>query len=403
MCYHKSIRKIMRLEKLLAIISLVLIIIVGVLGIRHEALEVNNFLDGIIPKDHRAESIGGDRFALYGNNKQTPDFYLINESGPGYGGKMLVSVLVDTSGTIRDMKVVKHRETPSFLKKTEKKGLINSIIGKSYADPFRMGVDIDVVTGATLTSETIILCAQTGSGKVARDQLNLKVSAIETPTLEIGIPEVSLIALYVLAIIGVYKRTRLKKNIRWITMLGGLFILGFWFSVPLTLSKTNTFLMGYFPDWHTQMYWYLLFGGFLLSIMVTGKNIYCTWICPLGGLQECFGLVGAARPRFSRKFNRTMRWVQRGIALLAILLALYFRNPVKLNYEIFGVALSLTGATYLFIMTGLFLLASIFIKRPYCTYLCPITPISDFIRTFRPRRTPSYFSSGGPGSQAWPE
>lgn len=381
----------MRLEKILAIISLVLIIIAGVLGIRHEALEVNNFLDGIIPKGHRAESIGGDRFALYADNKQTPNYYLINESAPGYGGKMLVSILVDTSGTIRDMKVAKHRETPSFLKKTEKKGLVKAIIGKSYDDPFIIGEDIDVVTGATLTSETIIFCAQAGSNKIARDQLNLEVSALETATLEIGVSEFSLIALFMLALIGVYKKTKYKKTIRWITMLGGLFILGFWFSVPLTLSKINTFLLGYFPDWHTQMYWYLLIGGFLLSIMVTGKNIYCTWICPLGGLQDCFGLVGSAKTRFSKKFNRTMRWVQRGVALLAILLALYFRNPVKLNYEIFGVALSLTGAFYLFIMTGLFLLASIFIKRPYCAYLCPITPISDFIRVFRPRKTPSYF------------
>lgn len=391
MCYHKSIRKILTLEKILAIVSLALIIIAGVLGFRHESQEVTNFLDGIIPNGHRTESIDGERFALYEEKSRTPDFYLINESAPGYGGKMVVSVLVDTLGTIQDMKVAKHRETPSFLKKTEKKGLINSILGKSYDDPFIKGEDIDVVTGATLTSETIILCAQAGSKKIARDQLNLKVSALETPTLEIGIPEVSIIALFMLAIIGVYRKTRYKKTLRWFTMLSGLFILGFWFAVPLTLSKINTFLLGYFPDWHSQMFWYLIIGGFLLTILVTGKNIYCTWICPLGGLQECFGLLGPARTRFSRKFNRTMSWIQRGVALLAILLALYFRNPVKLNYEIFGVALSLTGATYLFIMTGLFLLASIFIKRPYCIYLCPITPISDFIRVFRPRKNPSCF------------
>jgi len=393
----------MRMEKILAIISLAMIIIAGVLGIRREAREPDNFLDGIIPQDHSVESIDGERFALYKNNNHAPDLYLINESAPGYGGEMLVSVLVDTSGTIRDMKVIKHRETPSFLKKIEKRGLIKSIIGKSYDDPFINGKDIDVVTGATYTSETIIHCARMGSNNVARDQLSLEAYAMEPPTLKIGIPEVSLIALYVLALIGVFKKTRYKKIIRWITMLGGLFILGFWFSVPLTLSKINTFLLGYFPDWHTQMFWYLIIGGFLLSIMLTGKNIYCTWICPLGGLQECFGLVGAARPRFSRRFNSGIRWVTRGVALLAILLALYFRNPVKLNYEIFGVALSLTGATYLFIMTGGFLIASIFIKRPYCVYLCPITPIYDFIRIFRPRKTPSYFLSGGSGSQAWQE
>jgi polyferredoxin len=123
-----------------------------------------------------------------------------------------------------------------------------------------------------------------------------------------------------------------------------------------------------------------MIGGFLLSILLTRKNIYCTWICPLGGLQECLGAVGGAKPRFSRRVNGIMKWVQRGVALLAILLALYFRNPVKLNYEIFGVALSFTGATYLFIMTGLFIMASVFIKRPWCTYLCPAVPLEDMLR-----------------------
>ena len=377
----------MGVEKILAMISIILIFIAGVLGIRQEAGETINFLDGIMPEDHRAESIEEDRFALFADNSQSPDLFLIMESAPGYGGEMVVSLLLDTSGTIRDMQVVKHRETPSFLAKIKKKGLIRSIIGKSYDDPFMIGEDIDVVTGATYTSETIIHCAQEGSKRVARDQLNLKVSATETPSLEIGVPEISLVALYLLAFFGMYTSTRYKKAIRWVTMVGGLAMLGFWFAVPLTLSRINTFLLGYFTDWHTQLFWYLMIGGFLITIILTGKNIYCTWICPLGGLQECFGLVGPARTRFSRKFNRTATWIQRGVALLAILLALYFRNPVKLNYELFGVALSLTGPGYLFIVTGLFLMASIFIKRPYCIYLCPITPISDFVHVFRTRKT----------------
>jgi len=369
-----------RLERILAIISLTLVITAGIIGVRREALEVNNYLNGIIPEDYIAEALGGERFALYEVDNLSPDFYLINESAPAYGGDMIVSVLLDTAGVIRDLKVVKHRETPSFLEKTEKKALKKALIGKSYDDPFVIGDDVDVVSGATYTSQAIIRCTQVGSCRIARDQLNLEVSAPEAAGLEIGIPEIALLVLYVLALIGIYRQTRYKTTIRWITMLGSLFILGFWFSLPLTLSKMNTFLLGYFPDWHTQLYWYLMIGGFLLSILVTRKNIYCTWICPLGGLQECLGAVGGARPRFSRRFNKSMMWVQRGVALLAILLALCFRNPVKLNYEIFGVALSLTGATYLFVLTGLFIMASVFIKRPWCTYLCPIVPVEDLLR-----------------------
>ena len=373
-------------EPVLAIVSLVLIIIAGVLGIRREAHEVNDFLSEIVPEGYRAESISGERFALYESDNEAPDFFLINESASSYGGKMLVSVLVDTSGIIRDLQVLKHRETPSFLELTEKKGFRKSIIGKAYSDLFMPGEDVDVVSGATYTCGAILECAQVGSSKIARDQLSFEVSPLEAQGLKIGVPEISLILLYILAFIGVYRKSRYQKIIRWITMLGGLLILGFLFALPLTLSNINAFLLGYFPDWHTHLYWYLLLGGFLISIVLTRKNIYCTWICPLGGMQECLGAVGGARPRFSRQFNMIMKWVQRAVALLAILLALYFRNPVKLNYEIFGVALSLTGTTYLFIMTGLFVMASLFILRPWCTYLCPIIPVSDMLRFFSPKK-----------------
>jgi len=369
-----------RLERILAIISLILVVTAGVLGLRREALEVHNYLNGIIPDGHRAIALGGERFAIYAADSLSPNSYLINESSPAYGGEMLVSVLIDTSGVILDLKVARHRETPSFMEKIERKALRKSLIGKSYDDPFVIGADVDVVSGATCTSQAIISCARQSSGNIARDQLSLKVTEPEAPHLEIGIPEIALLVLYMLALIGIYKLKRFRKVMRWITMLGGLIILGFWFSVPLTLSKLNSFLMGYLPDWHTQLYWYLMIGGFILSILITRKNIYCNWICPLGGLQECIGSIGGARARFSRRFNGIMRWVQRGVALLAILLALYFRNPVQLNYEIFGVALSLTGATYLFIFTGFFIVSSLFIKRSWCTYMCPAVPVEDMLR-----------------------
>jgi len=373
-------------ERILAIISLILILLAGILGVRREANEVTNYLNGMVPDTYHAESLSGDRFAMYEGNQSRPVSFLIRVSAPAYGGEMDVVVVLDSTGIIRDLKVVRHRETTSFLEKTKKKGLRESLIGKSYRDPFEIGEDVDVVSGATYSSRALIQCAQEGSMLLARDQLHREVSEPEGPELELGIPEISLLALYILALLGIYKLPGLRLTIRWIAMLGGLLILGFWFSVPLTLNRLNTFLLGYFPDWHTQLYWYLLLGAFVLSIILTGKNVYCHWICPLGGLQECLGAVGLAKPRFSRRFNRILRWVQRGLALLAIIMALYFRNPVKLDYEIFGVALSLTGPTYLFVLTGVFIMASVFIHRPWCTYLCPIVPIEDMLRLLNRKR-----------------
>jgi hypothetical protein len=369
-----------RMERILAVVSLVLVILVGILGVRRESKETLDYLADMVPDGFRAESLGGDRFALYENEGTAPVFFLSQARAPGYGGELEAAVLLDTGGIIRDLVVARHRETPSFLEKTEKNGLRKSLIGKSYMDPFIIGEDVDGVSGATYSSRALIRCGKEGSRQVAREQLHLDVPETEEATMAPGIPEIGLVALYLTAFLGIYRFGSQKKVLRWITMLGGLLILGFWFSLPLTLAKVNSFLLGYFPDWHTQLYWYLLLGAFVLSIVLTRKNIYCHWICPLGGLQECLGAIGGARPRFARRTNRIMKWVQRGVALLAILLALYFRNPVKMDYEIFGVSLSLTGPVYLFVFTGIFLMASAFIQRPWCNYLCPIVPMEDLLR-----------------------
>jgi NosR/NirI family nitrous oxide reductase transcriptional regulator len=293
---------------------------------------------------------------------------------------------VDTTGKVEDLQIISHNETPSFINKVVRKGLLKNLKGSPFSSTFDPSGGIDVVTGATYTSEAIIECARKGSRQVASKELGWEVPDEQPSPFRVGIPEIALLLLYTIALLGVYTQFRYKRILRWATLFASLVVLGFWFSVPLTLSRINLFLLGYWPDWHDNLYWYILVFGFFLILIVTRKNIYCSWICPLGAIQDGLGLVGKARSRFPDQVNKTAKWIQRGIAWVAIVLALYFRTPVKVNYEIFGVSLSLTGATYLFIMTGVFFIASLFIKRPWCNYLCPITPVSDLLRTLTPRQ-----------------
>lgn len=356
-------------DKFLAGFAVLTVLIAGVLGYLRESGELETELNTLFPE-----------LTQEGSNA-----FVSLERAQGYGGDLVMAVLVDSLGTIRDLKILRQGETPSFLKKVIQGGLIQDLKGLSHAHSFTAGEEIDYVTGATYTSQAIVENARKGARDIAANQLGFEVQPEEEIRFSMGLPAISLVLLYVLALIGVYSRTRFKKALRWVTLFGGLIVLGFWFSVPLTLSRVNLFLLGFWPDWHEHLYWYLLVFGFFLVLLFTRKNIYCAWICPLACIQDGLGLVGGARPRFSRRFNLVLAWVQRGVAWLAIVLALYYRNPVQLNYEIFGVSLSLTGATYLFVLTGIFLIASLFIKRPWCTYLCPITPLADLLRVIRGR------------------
>ena len=181
-------------------------------------------------------------------------------------------------------------------KKVVQKGLIRQLKGAAYADSFDSDQGIDVVSGATYTSIAIIECAKVGSRQIAKEELGLKVPTDIKTKFSLGIPEIALVLLYLVALAGVYTSFPYKKMLRWITLVAGLVILGFWFSLPLTLSRVNLFLIGFWPDWHDHLYWYILVYGFFLILLVTRKNIYCSWICPLGCIQDGIGLVGQTGP-----------------------------------------------------------------------------------------------------------
>lgn len=378
-----------KLEKILALIAIITVIITGILGLKRETCDIKGDIASIIPEGYLAQPYGEGLFIVTNIETEHILGYIILETSEGFSGDLLAAVLVDTMGTIEDLKVINHKETPSFFGKVLKKGLLRNLEGTSYSSSFEFGNGFDVVSGATYTSDAIIECAKKGSRHIAESELGLDIPVENESRFTLGIPDFALVLLYVLALIGVYSQFRWKKILRWFTMLTSLVILGFWFSVPLTLSRINLFLLGFWPDWHENLYWYILVFGFFLMLLVTRKNIYCSWICPLGCIQDGLGFVGAAKSRFSRNINSVTIWAQRGVAWLAIILALYYRNPVKVNYEIFGVSLSLTGSTYLFIMTGIFFMASLFIKRPWCNYLCPITPVADLVHMLV-RKQPAY-------------
>ena len=165
-------------------------------------------------------------------------------------------------------------------------------------------------------------------------------------------------------------------------MLTGMIILGFIYNSPLTLVYITKLTLGYWPRWQTDLYWYFLVGGILLIFVFDNRNAYCEWFCPFGAAQECMGVIGGGglpRPQY----HNAMKMLQRMLALMAILLGIYFRSPGLSNYELYGTLFGLVGTSIQFIVLGLVLIAAMFIRRPWCNYLCPIRPFFEIISIFR--------------------
>jgi hypothetical protein len=296
---------------------------------------------------------------------------------------MKIAVAVSPEGVILGLAIVEQKETAAFLRRVFRSNLLDSLKGKSYSDPLALGEDVDGVTGATYSCRAITDSVRKVTRKIAARELGFSPPPETSPGVKFGFPEAMLIVLFGFGIVGRLRRFKYKKTARWASMLAGLAIFGFMYNMPLTIVWINRLLLGFWPNWQTHLYWFILIGGILFISTIDNKNPYCEWFCPFGATQECLGVVGGAKIRVPQRAHNLLRWGQRWLALAAIVIALLFRNPGISSYEVFGAFFRLIGSNFLFVLLGIVLVASLFIRRPWCSYLCPLRPVTDLIRLIR--------------------
>jgi len=371
-------------ERLLGILALLSFIVAWAIGYQLENADVEPYLHEAMPEASHFEKLDAISYAAYDDaNAQAPIGYIgIGESN-GYGGPLKLAVAVDLEGTITGVAVIQHRETPSWFRKVNESGFIKSFLSKSYEDAFQLGEDVDGVTSATYTSRAIAESALKGSRSIAANQLGFDVPPALKPKIAFGIPEIALLGLFGVGYFGHQRNAKYKKQLRWVSLLVGMVVLGFMYNKPLTLSMINQVLLGFWPQWQSNLYWYLMIGGILFVFTVDNKNPYCQWFCPFGAAQECMGAIGGAKNYSPGRYRNFFTWLRRGVVWFAILVALLFRSPGLTSYEIFGTLFALVGSNPQFILLGIVLIVALFIKRPWCTYLCPIGPVDEFIRMVR--------------------
>ncbi len=297
-----------RMERLLAVSALALIGLVWVLGaIRAEA----NLLEAVqraMPQASHFERVDDGVYSAWADRSERELIgYVAIGTANGYGGPLRLAVATDLNGEIVGLSIVAHKETPNWFNRVVNKGLLDALIGKSYADRFELGRDIDAVTGATYTSRALAEAAMEGS-QAAACELGFSVSQPKAPAIRFGLPEITVLGLFAVGYIGHRRGFRYKKQVRWGSMLTGLIVLGFIYNIPITVAYFGKLLLGYWPQWQTNLYWYFLLGGLLFVVTADNKNPYCEWFCPFGAAQECMGLIGGAKVYSLRRHRGWLAW-----------------------------------------------------------------------------------------------
>lgn len=372
------------LDRVLGVVALLLLVVAWVIGVIRVEADLLPAVREALPEAQHFERQKPGMYVAWADSSKTELLgYVSIASATGYGGPLTMAVATSNPhGEVIGLAVAQHKETSAWMTRVTKSGLLKTLVGKSYEDRFEVGTDVDAVTGATYTSRAIAESTRDGS-HMAAQVLGLPVTPPPPPDIVFGTPEVLLIVLFAVGYFAHKKSFKYTRQARWVTMIVGMVVLGFVYNQPLTLSVVNKFLIGYWPPWQTHLYWYLLIGGMLFVFTVDNKNPYCHWFCPFGATQECLGAVGGAKIQSAGKYHRFLKWVQRALAWSAIFLALMLANPGVSSYEIFGTFFDLVGSNLQYLLLGIVLLAAMLIKRPWCNYLCPLSPVMDLYQTFR--------------------
>ena len=96
-------------------------------------------------------------------------FYVISDAGgnllgvlgkgkvSGYGGNILFDLAANSAGDIVGFRVSKQTETPGIGDIIFKEEFYGQFMGKNYADPITIGVDVDTISGATVTTKPVLI------------------------------------------------------------------------------------------------------------------------------------------------------------------------------------------------------------------------------------------------------
>jgi len=290
----------------------------------------------------------------------------------GYAGPIKLLAVISTDGIIKDVRVLKHSETPAYVFTMDE--FIAQFKGKNIADGFRLGKDIDGITRATMTSEAIARSIDTSAKTIGRQVLKLDIpdpSGDQSKTLSY-IPVIIPLILFIVAIMGALKN---NTRLRWLALLGGFIYLGIIKSTMVSVVQLVNVGMGKLPDFVVNPLWYCLGALTLLSSLILGM-VYCGSICPFAGVQEIIFHLGRKLKwkelKFSHKVAGRARYVKFGILFVVVAGSFMIGNSSAANIEPFLTLFTAhaTQAGWAFLV--FILILSAFTFRFWCRFLCPV-------------------------------
>ena len=236
---------------------------------------------------------------------------------------------------------------------------------------------VEGVSGATMTSMAV---AQTILAAAAQLEQRQTETRPKTSTATVRWSPHDIGTLIVLVLGMLINLTRLKR-VRWLQHTWNVVLVGYF-----GLVTGNLISLAVVSGWAMQgVAWRLAPGlasvvvvSFLLSA-VTGRNVYCSHICPHGALQQLI----RRRRKHSESVRRVLRkttWIPGITLLLAVIATWWQRDGSLAAWEPFNAYIWYVAGVASLTVAAVSIVWSWFVPMGYCRHACGTGRLLDYVR-----------------------
>ncbi len=138
--------------------------------------------------DHfEAEMIDGDKYDIVYDQAGEMLGIMATVETVGYEGGLIYNLAVDDQGDIKGLVIVSHSETPGIGDVITTDEFQEQFIGKGFDDPIEDGEDVDSVSGATLSTGTMIVSVRRTVTAIGQNFLDKQIKAFDPTEVADGI------------------------------------------------------------------------------------------------------------------------------------------------------------------------------------------------------------------------
>jgi NosR/NirI family nitrous oxide reductase transcriptional regulator len=300
----------------------------------------------------------------------------------GYAGNVPVMIIADMEEKILGLGILKNRETPSWMSGLDNIKFFDSWNGKNVEEIIDQ--QVDAVSGATYTSRAMINIIKKRMSILTgmKEYVSGGKNSTEIRFLDHNV-SIVLYLLLLISIIAIFvkKLNKYKYIIQILSIIFFGIISGQSISMYL-LESLSIQGLSIFTTYVTL----LMLSLAVIIPLFFNRHLHCHYICPFGNIQTLLGKLPIKKIKLSGKVIKTLRKIR---LLTFVSIVIIVSTTLKINLskiEPFTIFVFSSATMTTIIASAVIFVTSLFIKKPWCLYLCPTGQFFDLLKDGIPFR-----------------